>query len=178
MRGGGQRCRSAPSTSSVKIDDELRAQRPDSGRFGVQPVRSAIRRADEAVAGCFRRVKAGEKPRYPRCTSHRRLRTAFYDEPVSWALRRVGAAETRPALYLQGVGEIELSRSALSQLRRLIDRGGDPAPSPSPRPPQGRGGPASGSVTCEHEGSSHPSTSAPWTGASPSPPRWPTPACS
>ncbi len=110
----------------AEIDEELRQARPEITRFGIQPVRSSIRRADEAMAGFFRRVKDAEtRVGYPRFKSHQRWHTAFYDEPVSWALRRIGPGETEPFLYLQGIGEIELSGSAARQLRRLIDRGGE-----------------------------------------------------
>lgn len=48
-----------------EIDAELEVTRPDIARFGIQPVRSAIRRADEAMAAFFRRVKGGEETRLP-----------------------------------------------------------------------------------------------------------------
>lgn len=102
----------------------LRVLRPDVAAFGNQFVRGAISRADEAFAGFFRRVKDGEKPGYPRFKSHRRLRSVFYDEPVGWCLRRLEKDD--PALYVQGVGEIALSRPAARQLRRLVARGGEP----------------------------------------------------
>jgi putative transposase len=108
-----------------EIDGELREARPDLARFGIQPVRSSIRRVDEAMAGFFRRVKARESPGYPRFTSRGRWRSVFYDEPASWSLRRVGEGDTNPALCVQGIGEIELSKSAVRQLRRLLDRGGE-----------------------------------------------------
>jgi putative transposase len=96
--------------------------RPDIARFGVQPVRSAIRRVDEAMSAFFRRAKDGQTPGYPRFKSRRRFRTVFYDEPVSWALRLHGS---RPFLRVQGIGEMVLSNSAVRQLRRLADRGGE-----------------------------------------------------
>jgi len=112
-----------------QIDTELRTARPDVARFGIQPVRSSIRRADEAMAAFFRRLKDGEaKAGSPRFKSYKRFRTVFYDEPVSWSLRLEGdkRTSTHPALYLQGIGEIELTRSAVGQLRRMLDRGGEP----------------------------------------------------
>ena len=102
----------------------LRQVRPDVAAFGHQFVRGAISRSDEAFGAFFRRLAAGEKPGYPRFKSPKRFRSAFYDEPSSWALRRL---DTHIAvLYVQGVGEIPLSRHAVSQLRRLTARGGEP----------------------------------------------------
>jgi putative transposase len=87
--------------------------------FGIQPVRGALRRVDEAFAGFFRRLETGEKPGFPRFKSRGRFRTVSWDEPVSWKLD----FESR-RLYIQGVGHITLSKSALRQLHRLADRGG------------------------------------------------------
>lgn len=105
-----------------EIDDELRTICPDISRFGIQPVRSAIRRVDDAMGAFFRRVKDGQTPGYPRFKTQKRFRSAFYDEPRSWQLRRLESSN--PALYLQGIGEIDLSRSAANQLCRLVNRGG------------------------------------------------------
>ncbi len=102
----------------------LRELRPDVAGFGNQFVRGAISRADEAFCSFFARVRHGQRPGYPRFKSHKRFRTAFYDEPASWALRRLSSSS--PALYVQGVGEIALSRPAVRQLRRLGSRGGEP----------------------------------------------------
>jgi putative transposase len=103
---------------------EMRVLRPDVASFGNQFVRGAISRADEAFAGFFRRVGDGETPGFPRFKSHTRFRTVFYDEPVGWAVRRLEGDD--PAFYVQGVGEISLSRPAVAQLRRLAARGGEP----------------------------------------------------
>jgi putative transposase len=102
----------------------LREIRPDVAVFGNQFVRGAISRADEAFAGFFRRLADGEAPGYPRFKSQARFRTVFYDEPIGWALRRLG--DDDPALYVQGVGEIPLSASASRQLQRFTSRGGEP----------------------------------------------------
>jgi putative transposase len=107
----------------------LREGCPEVARFGNQPARGAISRADEAFAAFFRRVGDGEAPGYPRFKSPRRFRTVFYDEPVNWQLRNLGAgggSGGRPALYVRGVGDIRLSKKAVSQVRRLIERGGEP----------------------------------------------------
>jgi putative transposase len=104
---------------------------PQVARFGNQPVRGAISRVDEAFAAFYRRTREGQTPGYPRFKSRRRFRTVLYDEPVNWALRGLGTSPakgrngSRPALYVQGVGEITLSKKAVRQLVGLIDRGGE-----------------------------------------------------
>jgi putative transposase len=46
---------------------EIRAEDPDRcGRWSFSCARSAVRRLDRAFQGFFRRVRAGEKPGYPR----------------------------------------------------------------------------------------------------------------
>ncbi|HEY1650976.1 MAG TPA: transposase [Acidimicrobiales bacterium] len=109
----------------------LREDHPQATQFGIQPIRGAITRVDEAFSSFFRRVASGEVPGYPRFKSARRLATAFYDEPVSWKLRGLapvpGTAHRRAprcSLYIQGIGELALSKRAAAQLRRLVDRGG------------------------------------------------------
>ncbi len=52
-----------------QIDDELRAARPELTRIGIQAVRSAIKRADEAMASFFRRWVTAERSRAPRASS-------------------------------------------------------------------------------------------------------------
>jgi len=108
----------------------LREVCPQVARFGNQPVRGAISRVDEAFASFYRRTKEGQVPGYPRFKSRKRFRTVMYDEPVNWALKGIGRTKsssrlTRPALYIQGVGQITLSRKSARQLMRLIDRGGE-----------------------------------------------------
>jgi putative transposase len=98
----------------------LRPVCPEVARFGNQPARGAISRADEAFAAFFRRVGDGEKSGYPRFKSRNRLRTVFYDEPTNWRLRNLEPGQGpggHPALYVQGVGEIPLSKKAVSPLR-------------------------------------------------------------
>ena len=129
MPGTGPRSASAGSTNSATCRRSARSAQV--GRFGIQPVRGAIARVDEAFASFYRRSTEGQTPGYPRFKSHRRFRTVMYDEPVNWALKGMGITESsrrnrsQPTLYLQGVGQIALSKSSVRQLRRLIDRGGE-----------------------------------------------------
>src|SRR6266851_2835104 len=98
---------------------DLRGVRDDALVFGIQPVRSALRRVDEAFAGFFRRLEAGEQPGYPRFKSRRRFRTVSWDEPACWKLDLDAGR-----LYIQGVGHVGLNQGALRQLQRLAERGG------------------------------------------------------
>ncbi|NJC64182.1 transposase [Planosporangium flavigriseum] len=105
---------------------DLRGVRDDVLAWGIQPVRSALKRLDEAMAAFFRRVRAGQVPGFPRFRSRSRFDTACWDEPTSWKLGK--DAETgRWRLAVQGVGTVALSKKASRQLDRLVKRGGDPA---------------------------------------------------
>ena len=95
-------------------------------RFGIQPVRGAISRVDEAFAAFYRRTREGQTPGYPRFksrreVSHRPVRRAGQLGPQGHGNR----TPTRPTLYVKGVGEIALSKKSVRQLERLIDRGGE-----------------------------------------------------
>lgn len=116
-----------PSKTSVSAFDQFKALtgvrqvRPEVFAYGLQPLRGAIRRVDEAFSGFFSRVDRGETPGYPRFKSGARFDTVCYDEPTGWKVDL-----DRKVLYVQGVGEIQLTRSAARQLRRFSERGGTP----------------------------------------------------
>ena len=98
----------------------LREVCPEVARFGHQPARGAISRVDIAFDAFFRRTRNGETPGHPRFKSPQRFHTAFYDEPSSWYLRGLGPDDPeskRSMLYVQGVGEILLSKSSACQLK-------------------------------------------------------------
>ena len=117
-----------PSKTRVSAFDQFKAlttvrqARPDVFAYGLAPLRAAIRRVDEAYAGFFRRVSAGQTPGFPRFKSAARYDTLAYDGTTSWSVN----LETK-TLYVQGIGDIRLSRSAVAQLRRYAARGGTPA---------------------------------------------------
>ena len=98
----------------------LRGVRDDVLAWGIQPLRGALRRLDEAYGGFYRRCAAGQTPGHPRFKSRRRFDTACWDEPTSW-----GVNLERGALRIQGVGNLPLSKSARRQLARLAGRGGE-----------------------------------------------------
>nr|WP_026257374.1 transposase [Actinopolymorpha alba] len=115
------------ANKSVSLFDQftqikgLRGVRDDVLAWGIQPIRGALRRLDEAFAGFYRRIKAGQTPGYPRFKSHRRFHTVCWDEPTSW---KVDTDQRR--LRIQGVGTMRLPKSARRQLARLADSGGVP----------------------------------------------------
>ncbi len=100
---------------------ELRGLRDDVFVWGVQPLRGALRRLDEAYGAFLRRCAAGQTPGLPRFRSRRRFDTACWDQPSSWRVD----LDAR-TLRLQGVGDIRLPKSARRQLGRLTSRGGTP----------------------------------------------------
>jgi len=97
----------------------LRGVRDDVLVWGIQPLRGALRRLDEAYAGFYRRCAAGQTPGHPRFRSRRRFDTVCWDEPTSWAVDT-----EQGVLRIQGVGNLPLSKSARRQLGRLAGRGG------------------------------------------------------
>lgn len=62
----------------------LRGVRDDVLVWGIQPLRGALRRLDEAYSAFYRRCRAGQTPGHPRFRSHRRFDTVCWDEPTSW----------------------------------------------------------------------------------------------
>ena len=106
---------------------DLRGVRDDVLAWGIQPLRWALRRLDEAFSGFFARVGAGQTPGYPRFRSVGRWDTVGYDETTGWKLHLDGTKRVpQPHLYVQGVGNLPLSRSAVQQLKRYVARGGVP----------------------------------------------------
>jgi putative transposase len=121
-RDAWRRCR-----KSVRLFDQfnqirhLRGQRDDALSWGIQPLRSTLRRLDEAYSSFYRRCARGETPGHPRFKSACRFNTVCWDEPASWAIS-VAAGTLR----IQGVGTIRLPRGAIRQLDRFVSRGGVP----------------------------------------------------
>ncbi|WP_157041773.1 RNA-guided endonuclease InsQ/TnpB family protein [Nitriliruptor alkaliphilus] len=99
----------------------LKGVRDDALAYGIQPLRGAIMRCDEAMQAFFDRIKHGETPGFPRFKGAQRFNTACWDEPTSWKLR-----DDRRTLYIQGVGDIRLPKSAARQVGRMLGKGGRP----------------------------------------------------
>ena len=66
------------------------------GSRDVRVGRGVLRRLDEARKAFFRRVKAGEKPGYPRFRSQRRWKTIEIKDPRPAMLRIMGTGELSP----------------------------------------------------------------------------------
>ena len=112
---------------SVRLFDQfnqikhLRGVRDDVLVWGIQPLRSTLRRLDEAYSAFYRRVAKGQNPGHPRFKSTSRFDTACWDEPAGWAVDLAAGS-----LRIQGVGTIRLPKGAVRQLGRLASRGGVP----------------------------------------------------
>jgi putative transposase len=79
---------------------EIRAA-GDIGIVDAQAANLVLQRVDRAFAAFFRRVKAGEKPGYPRFRSRRR-----YDS-IDFQVNH-GAKVVQRGLYVHGIGDIKL----------------------------------------------------------------------
>ena len=99
----------------------LKGVRDDALVYGIQPLRGAIMRVDEAMQAFFDRVELGQTPGFPRFRGAARFNTAMWDEPTSWKL-----LEDRRTLRIQGVGYIRLPKSAARQVGRMLGKGGRP----------------------------------------------------
>lgn len=61
-----------PSKTSIRYVDqsaqlkEIRVLDPDQGRWSFSSQQATLRRLDKAMQAFFRRVRAGQKPGYPR----------------------------------------------------------------------------------------------------------------
>lgn len=105
---------------------DLRGSRDDVLAWGIQPVRWAMRRVDDAFGAFFARVKDGATPGYPRFKGPGRWNTVGFDEPKGWKLNLDGTKKrATPHLYVQGLGDIPLSKAAARQFKRYIARGGE-----------------------------------------------------
>jgi putative transposase len=115
------------SGTTIRLFDQfnqithLRGVRDDVLVWGIQPLRSALRRVDEAYSAFYRRLTNGQTPGHPRFKSARRFDTACWDEPTGWTVDLESGR-----LRIQGVGTIRLGKGAIRQLGRLERRGGVP----------------------------------------------------
>ncbi len=89
---------------------DIRAGDPERyGRWAFSCERAAIRRLDEAFQGFFRRVKAGEKPGYPRFKGR-----GWWDS-IEWAVNEGSRWDSSPhpsitRVYLKGVGHVRVHK--------------------------------------------------------------------
>ena len=77
--------------------------RPEMAPFGITVCRGTLTRIDEAFAGFFRRVRAGQAPGFPRFKSASRFDSLSWSDAQGWKLD-VKARR----LYVQGVGHVKI----------------------------------------------------------------------
>ncbi len=99
--------------SSVKVPSKfdqyktltgLSQLRPELAPFGITVCRGTLTRLDEAFAGFFRRLKAGQAPGYPRFKSASRFDSLSWCDVTGWKLD-----DKARRLYVQGVGHVKLN---------------------------------------------------------------------
>ncbi|WP_116287925.1 RNA-guided endonuclease InsQ/TnpB family protein [Parafrankia colletiae] len=106
-----------PSRTTVRYGDqsaqlkEIRADDPDQARWSFSSQQATLRRLDTAMAAFFRRVKAGEKPGYPR------FRGVGWFDTVTWPKDGDGCRwdsqpdhPTQTRVRLQGVGHVKVNQ--------------------------------------------------------------------
>ena len=79
----------------------IRAEDEDVAWLNYSSIQRTLRRLDKAFQSFFRRVKAGQKPGYPRFKSRRRWKSVVYTF-------RDGAAFSNGRLRIQNVGKIKV----------------------------------------------------------------------
>jgi putative transposase len=84
---------------------DLRNANPDTlGQLNATSVQQMLRRLDKAFRAFFRRLKAGERPGFPRFKGHHRFNSLEYRHGDGCKLR----LGKRVMLYVQNVGEIKV----------------------------------------------------------------------
>jgi len=69
---------------------QIKADRPEFIELGSHALQQTLRRLDLAFQAFFRRVKAGEKPGFPRFKSCKRFSGFSYPDPAGWKLHQEG----------------------------------------------------------------------------------------
>lgn len=88
---------------------DIRANDPDYSRWSYDAETQVLRRVNLAYQAFFRRVKAGEKPGYPRWKQAGRFNTA--DHRNGRGAKWIPAQEsTQGRVYLQGVGHVKVKQ--------------------------------------------------------------------
>jgi putative transposase len=106
-----------PSRTTVRYGDQsaqlkdIRADDPDQGRWSFNSQQATLRRLDRAIAAFFRRVRAGEKPGYPR------FKGRNWFDTVEWPRDGDGCRwdsqpdhPTQTPVRLQGIGQVKVHR--------------------------------------------------------------------
>ncbi|TXH16355.1 MAG: transposase [Mycobacterium sp.] len=89
---------------SAQLTD-IRRVRPDHGVWSFSSQQATLRRLNKAFDGFFRRVKAGQKPGYPRFKGKARF------DSVQWPKDGDGARwlPDEQRVYLQGIGQVKVT---------------------------------------------------------------------
>lgn len=69
---------------------EIKAARPEFIELGSHALQQTLWRLDLAFGGFFRRIKAGQKPGFPRFKSGKRFSGFCYPDPAGWKLLACG----------------------------------------------------------------------------------------
>ena len=86
---------------------ELRHEHPDTfGQLNASSLQHLLRRLDKAFAAFFRRIKAQEKPGFPRFKNRNRFKSIEYTYGDGCKLRQ--NEHGRMSFYVQNVGEMRL----------------------------------------------------------------------
>ena len=86
---------------------DLRRHSPATlGQINASSLQHLLRRLDKAFAAFFRRLKAGEKPGFPRFKSRNRFKSLEYTYGDGCKLRQ--NEQGRRSFYVQNVGEIRM----------------------------------------------------------------------
>ena len=86
-----------------------RGEVPSLAEFGVDVHRGTLNRLDEAFAGFFRRVKAGQTPGFPRFKAHGRWDSVTIEAQQGWKVYvPEGRSGTYGRLRLAGVGHVQM----------------------------------------------------------------------
>lgn len=87
---------------------EIRAARPDQDVWSFTSQQQTLRRLDKAFAGFFRRVRAGEKPGYPRFRSAHRFDSVDFRHGDGVKLDTKNRSPGHAALRVKGVGAVKV----------------------------------------------------------------------
>ena len=86
---------------------DMRHDNPDTlGRLNASSLQHLLRRLDKSFAAFFRRLKAGEKPGYPRFKGRNRFNSLEYTYGDGCKLRQ--NEHGRKSFYVQNVGEMRI----------------------------------------------------------------------
>src|ERR1700754_853965 len=84
---------------------EIKSVRPELGRVHSQVLQDVLRRLDKAFDAFFRRVKAGEKPGFPRFRARARYDSFTYPQS-GFAIEK--GSRLKPALRLSKIGKVKI----------------------------------------------------------------------